>query len=168
LGISFTPLSSFFLEFFTLLNTMQLSPNFTLEEMVFSQTATRQGINNTPDAQQIENLRNLCTRILQPVRDKFGPIRISSGFRCRRLNSAVGGSSTSDHCYGFAADIIPLAASKKEVAQWIAKNCQFHQLIMEFGERDNPSWIHISNNPKNAHQILWAHGKPTRYSTISL
>jgi hypothetical protein len=148
---------------------MQLSKSFSLEEMISSQTAARRGLNNKPNQSAIQNLTTLCNKILQPTRDKFGAIRISSGYRSIAVNKAVGGSSTSDHCLGFAADIIPLESSKKEVAIWMAKTLSFHQLIMEFGtDRYNPSWIHISCNPKNAKQILWATGSPTRYVPVNL
>lgn len=148
---------------------MQLSKNFTLEELTHSQTAIRKNINNTPNQTQINNLNILCNTILQPIRDEFGAIKISSGFRSTTLNRAIGGSSTSDHCLGYAADIIPLNASKKDVGIWIVKNLKFHQLIMEFGtDKYNPSWIHVSCNPKFARQVLWANGNPTKYTPVTL
>ena len=84
---------------------MKMSTNFTLSEMISSQTATRLGIDNTPNDDQIENLKELCEKVLQPIRDKFGPVRVTSGLRVPELNTAIGGSGSSQHCKGEAADI---------------------------------------------------------------
>ena len=84
---------------------MKLSNNFTLEELIKSETAIRRGINNTPSSSVVENLQQLVTNVLQPIRDKFGPITVTSGYRSAQLNVAIGGSATSDHVLGMAADI---------------------------------------------------------------
>lgn len=120
---------------------MQLTPNFTLEEMTVSQEAARRGIPNVPGQDQIDALRRLCRDILEPLREALGkPIVISSGFRSQTINATVGGSKTSDHLYGRAADIIvpgytPLAVAKKIVELQLP----FKQVIEEFG-----SWVHVS------------------------
>lgn len=148
--------------------TTHLTEHFTLEEMIFSQTATRQGINNTPSAEGVQNLTKLCREILEPARAKFGPIRVSSGYRSAALNKAVGGSSSSAHCFGYAADIVPVQATKSELAKWISQNCPFDQIIMEFGEKTNPSWVHVSCDARHRKQVLYAHGSPVAYTPITL
>jgi hypothetical protein len=102
--------------------TTHLTEHFTLEEMIFSQTATRQGINNTSSA----------------------------------------------HCLGYAADIVPVQGTKSELAKWISHNCPFDQIIMEFGERTNPNWVHVSCDARHRKQVLYAHGSPVAYTPITL
>ena len=148
--------------------TTHLTKHFTLEEMIFSQTATRKGINNTPNAEHIKNLTKLCKEILQPARAKFGAIQVNSGYRSIALNKAIGGSSSSAHCLGYAADIVPLEATKLEVAKWLANNSSFDQMIMEFGTPTNPQWIHISCDPRHRKQVLHAHGSPVAYTPITI
>jgi len=82
----------------------QLSTNFTLKELSKSETATRLGLDNTPDDTALNNLKTLCEKVLQPVRDHYGKVTVNSGYRSPESNAAVGGSKTSDHCKGFAAD----------------------------------------------------------------
>lgn len=131
---------------------MNLSANFTLKELTRSDTADRLGIDNTPDDEQIESLRLLCENILQPVRDHFGkPVKINSGFRCSALNQATGGSATSDHCKGQACDFEIDGVSNPDLAQWIADNLKYTQLILEFYTQGQPNsgWVHASFNPDN-------------------
>lgn len=136
---------------------MNLTANFRLWELVKSSTADRLGIDNTPNSEEIGNLRKLCEKILQPARDALGPIRISSGFRSEELNIAVGGVSNSDHRLGFAADVIPINVGTKKLAEWVVENCpEFDQVILEFGTLDNPNWIHLSAAPRNRKQVLRA------------
>ena len=150
---------------------MKLSDNFTLAEMVRSQTARRLNIDNTPDEHQIEFMRELCVHVLQPIRNEFGPVRITSGLRVPELNRAIGGSSSSQHCAlnGAAADI-DFGDANKPVFDWIVNNIVFDQLIWEFGDDKNPDWIHVSYNyGKNRGQILRAvkrNGK-TKYISIA-
>jgi len=132
---------------------MNLSANFSLKELTKSDTATRLGIDNTPDDEAIDNLKTLCDKVLQPVRDHFGkPIKISSGYRSPELNSspAVGGSKTSDHCKGMAVDFEIEGLSNPEVATWIMENLTYSQLILEFYVQGQPNsgWIHCSYNPE--------------------
>jgi hypothetical protein len=145
---------------------MKLSDNFTLAEMTKSSTAKRLGIDNTPNPQQLENLVELCHKVLQPLRDAIGPINISSGLRVPELNKAVGGSATSQHCAmnGAAADID--VQDNKEVFDFIKNNLQFDQLIWEFGNDKQPDWVHVSYHyGHNRGQVLKAIKKDgrTRY-----
>lgn len=134
---------------------MNLSKNFSLSELTFSETAARLGVDNTPTEAVIHNLKKLCERILQPARDALGPLRISSGYRSPELNAKVPGSSnTSAHTLGFAADVLSLKVSKLEFARWVAKNCEFDQIILEYGTKADPAWIHVSADPKNRKQIM--------------
>jgi len=129
------------------LNTMQLTKNFTLKEL----TATNKNVANNPNQDEIENLRLLCENVLQPIRDKFGYVIVSSGYRCPALNRAVGGSSTSQHVNGMAADI--KAENMPLVYEWIKENLDYDQAINEF----NFSWIHVSyDKDRNRKQALSA------------
>lgn len=125
---------------------MQLSKNFTLQEFTKSQTAQRLGIDNTPSAAEVERLKLLAQNVLQPVRNHFGPVIITSGYRCFKLNRAIGSKESSDHVKGFAADFEVIGASNLEVAKWIEKNLQFKQLILEFFDHNDPhsGWVHCS------------------------
>jgi hypothetical protein len=123
---------------------MKLSNSFNLIEFTSSETASRRGIDNTPSIAVIENLRLLCENVLQPLRDKYGKsINITSGYRSPKLNKAIGGSSTSQHCYGQAADI---QVDKKDYLKvWeILKTLPFDQIIWEFGTESAADWIHVS------------------------
>ena len=138
---------------------MQLTENFSLSEMLKSQTALRKGINNAPhEPSVITNLQTLCEKVLQPVRNQFGPVSINSGYRCPKLNKAVGSSNKSQHMVGQAADIEVPTVSNKEVAEWIRDNCDFDQLILEFYNGVDPrsGWVHVSyaDNDKNRKQTL--------------
>ena len=112
---------------------MRLSQNFTLAELIKSQTAERKSINNNPNEDNIENLQRLCEHILQPVRDHFGKVvSLSSGFRSPELCVAIGSSTTSQHASGQAADFEIYGVSNKVLADYIADNLDFDQLILEF------------------------------------
>jgi hypothetical protein len=121
--------------------------------MIKSQLAVRNGIPNLPSAEEIENMQKLAVKVLQPIRDHFGVVNVSSGFRSLTINSLTGGSDDSDHTRGMAADIECPGVSNKELAEWIAKNLKFKQLILEFHNDDieDSGWVHVSydeNNPK--------------------
>ncbi len=129
---------------------MNLTANFSLVEMVKSETALRHGLDNTPGEVEIENLRVLCEKVLQPVRDHYGRgVKVNSGFRHPEVNAAVGGSKTSDHCKGQAADIEIPGVPNAELAKWISENLQFTQVILEFYTPGVPDsgWVHVSYNP---------------------
>ena len=98
---------------------MKLSANFSLSELTKSETGTRNGISNTPSPLVIEKLQALTDNILQPLRDKFGPVIVTSGYRSPEINKAVGGSSTSHHCFGYAADFSVLSMDNRELAIYI-------------------------------------------------
>lgn len=128
----------------------QLSKNFTLEEL----TKTSHPVDNTPTVIHLDNLRILCEKVLQPIRDKFGPVTVSSGYRSKALNTLVGGSTTSDHCSGRAADIEVMGVNNLLLASWIRDNLKFKQLILEFYDRDstNSGWVHVSYDALNLKQ----------------
>ena len=125
---------------------MNLSRNFTLSEMTKSDTAIRKGINNNPNAEQIEKLKTLCEKILQPVRDHFGRVKVTSGFRSVELCQAIGSSINSQHAKAEAADFEVIGVDNAELADWIHRELEWDQLILEFytpGE-PNSGWIHCS------------------------
>jgi hypothetical protein len=125
---------------------MNLSHNFTVDELIKSETAIRRNIDNTPTQSVISNLQALVNNVLQPVRDKFGPLVISSGYRSPQLNTAIGGSSRSDHCLGMAADIQAPGLDNKRLAIYIKNNFKYTQLILEFYTEGQPhsGWVHVS------------------------
>lgn len=139
---------------------MKLTPNFSLAEMTKSETALRLGLPNDPEPEHLENLKVLAENVLQPVRDHFGKgVKVNSAYRHPDVNRAVGGSTTSDHCKGMAADIEIPGIANADLAQWIADNCEFRQLILEFYTPGVPDsgWVHVSYNPAdNKKQILTA------------
>ena len=150
---------------------MELTRNFTLEELTKSDTAIRKGINNNPNAEQIEKLKDLCENILQPVRDHFGRVKVTSGFRSPDLCIAINSSVNSQHAKAEAAAFEVIGTDNAELADWIYKNLNFDQLILEFytpGE-PNSGWIHCSYTPDQPRkQFLWAYkseGK-TKYKPI--
>ena len=139
--------------------TIRLSKNFALSEMVKSATAERLNVDNSPSDIHLVNLTHLAIRILQPVRDEFGVITINSGYRSPALNAKVGGSKTSQHCNGQAADFESFSTPNPDLAKWIAKNLDFDQLILEFYDGVNPNsgWVHCSYNLMgNRRKILTA------------
>jgi hypothetical protein len=131
---------------------MQLTKNFSLHELTKSETALRMGYDNTPGEAETEALRTLCEKVLQPVRDHYGKgVKVNSGYRSPESNAAVGGSKTSDHCKGMAADIEIPGVPNAELAAWIMQNLKYTQLILEFYTPGIPDsgWVHISFDPSN-------------------
>ena len=129
---------------------MNLSPNFTLSEMTKSEAALRHGIDNTPNEEQVQALMALAQNVLQPVRDHFKKgVKCNSGFRAPAVNQKVGGSPTSDHCKGQAADIEIPGVSNYDLAKWISDNLKFTQVILEFYTQGVPDsgWVHVSYDP---------------------
>jgi zinc D-Ala-D-Ala carboxypeptidase len=138
---------------------MRLSRNFTLAELTRSQTAIRRGIDNSPTMTVIDNLQALVDNVLQPLRDAQGPVNITSGFRSEAINAAVGGSNTSHHTRGMAADLTVVGKTNKEICEWIRDNLKFTQLIWEFPTKENPQagWVHVAYDPKDLKcQVLTA------------
>jgi zinc D-Ala-D-Ala carboxypeptidase len=125
---------------------MKLSANFSLNELTKSEFATRNGISNTASPLVIEKLQALTDNILQPVRNKFGPVIVTSGYRSPESNTAIGGSTTSHHCFGYAADFEVLNMDNRELAIYIRDElAEFTQLILEFYNGDPGSgWVHCS------------------------
>jgi zinc D-Ala-D-Ala carboxypeptidase len=131
---------------------MNLTTNFSLHELTKSETALRLGLDNTPDDEATENLRLLCEKVLQPVRDHYGKgVKVNSAYRSPESNAAVGGSKTSDHCKGMAADIEIPGVANADLAQWIMDNLDYTQLILEFYTPGIPDsgWVHVSFDPAN-------------------
>jgi zinc D-Ala-D-Ala carboxypeptidase len=139
---------------------MNLTKNFTLEEMTKSETALRYDIDNTPNEQEISSMKLLAEKVLQPVRDHFGKgVKVNSGFRNQDVNQKVGGSRNSDHIRGQAADIEIPGIPNAELAEWIKDNLEYNQLILEFYTPGVPDsgWVHVSYIPEdNKKQVLTA------------
>lgn len=134
---------------------MKLSAHFALGEFTRSESAKREGLDNTPTAEHLENLKTLCEKVLEPIRLRFGSINISSGYRGKMLNHFIGGSVSSDHCVGRAADIdmddSGSGVTNKEIFDYIKDNLEIDQLINEF----NYSWIHVGyRKGANRKQVL--------------
>ena len=149
---------------------MNLSRNFTLQELIKSDTAIRLNIDNNPNGDQIDKLKQLCENVLQPVRDQFGRVKVTSGFRSPELCRAIGSSENSQHADACAADFECLGVDNAELADWIYSNVNYDQMILEFytpGE-PNSGWVHCSYSDKPRKQFLHAfreEGK-TKYKPI--
>lgn len=127
---------------------------FTIKELTKSAKAQANGIDNTPGKEEINNLTQLVDKVLDPLREMYGkPIRVNSGYRCKKLNSLVGGVSSSQHLTGQAADISSYRNTKaeNEILFNLIKKLPFDQLI---NEKDF-SWIHVSYSDRNRREILW-------------
>lgn len=150
---------------------MNLTEHFTLEELSKSSTAMRLGISNTPGKDIIANLKALCENILEPLRAAWGaPIIVSSGYRSPKVNKAVGGSSTSEHMTGHAADIRTVSDSPEDnrllLKLLLSLNLPFRQLINEYPDKNGaPNWIHVSYNPGHPNQKSMLTCKGGKYIT---
>ena len=150
-----------------------LSKHVSLHEGVYSRTATRRGIKNNPNAEQMKNMIALAEEIFEPLRMWVnGPIKINSFFRSPELNKAIGGSGKSQHCHGQAIDIDDTfgRATNAEMYEFIKKHLDFDQMIWEFGDENNPDWVHVSyvSEEQNRNRCLQAYkenGK-TKYKVI--
>jgi len=139
----------------------RISPHITLAEATKSQTALRLGISNQPGPDIIKSMELVAYQIFEPLRAWHGkPIGISSFYRSPELNKAVGGSKSSQHMKGQAididADIFDNGLTNRQIYLWIIRNLDFDQLIWEYGDEQNPAWVHVSyvSKEKNRHQIL--------------
>lgn len=122
-----------------------LSEHFALREFLISGTAVRHGIDNTAPIEAVKRMKALCTNVLEPLRKRFGAIRITSGYRCERVNRMVGGAATSQHLRGEAADLhIASFEVGRKMYEFIRKNLDFDQLIFEYVRRSGVRWIHVS------------------------
>ena len=124
-----------------------ISEHVSYKEGVFSFTATRLGVDNTPNDEQLANMELIAEKVFEPLREWVGgPIKINSFFRGLPLNTAIGGARKSQHMKGQAMDIDDNYgnATNAEMYYWIKENLDFDQLIWEFGDDDNPNWLHVS------------------------
>jgi len=150
-----------------------ISKHISEREGVYSTTAMRKGIVNIPEMQELNNMKLLAEKVFEPLREWVGgPIRVNSFFRCVELNKAIGGSSKSQHCKGQAIDIDDTRCHKTnaEMFQFIKDELEFDQMIWEFGDDDNPNWVHVSyvSEDENRNRCLRAirkNGK-TSYEVI--
>jgi len=136
---------------------MKLTAHFDLSEFTRSESAKREGLDNTPTSEHLENIKILCEKVLEPIRLRYGSINISSGYRGKMLNHFIGGSVNSDHCVGRAADIdmddSGSGVTNKEIFDYIKDNLEFDQLINEF----NYAWVHVGyRQGANRKQVLKA------------
>ena len=125
---------------------MKLSPHFSLDEMIKSQTALRKGLDNNPDADQLEAMVTLCEHVLEPIRKHWNrPVIVSSAFRAPEVNKAIGSKNTSQHTKGQAADIEIPGVDNLDLYHWIGQSVEFDQLILEFYSGEPASgWVHVS------------------------
>lgn len=141
---------------------MQLSKNLSLKEAIKSNTASRLGIKNEPEQWEINNLRAVAENVFQPLRDHFGvPIGVSSGYRSKELNRAIGGSKYSQHMIGEALDLdadIYGRITNADIFNYIKNNLEWDQMIWEFGDDEEPNWVHVSykESGRNRKQIKGA------------
>ena len=150
-----------------------ISKHISYKEGVYSITALRLDIDNMPNAEQKANMKKIAQNIFEPLRQWVGgPIKINSFFRSPELNKAIGGSTRSQHCKGKAIDIDDSFkfATNAEMFWWIRDNLNFDQMIWEFGNNDNPDWVHVSyvSPEKNRNRCLKAYRKDgkTKYMVI--
>ena len=152
---------------------MSISQHISYKEGVYSRTATRLGIHNEPNDEQMNNMLDIAQEVFEPLRMWVGgPIKINSFFRSPKLNTAIGGSSKSQHCHGQAIDLDDTfgRATNAEMFNFIREHLNFDQMIWEFGDDDNPDWVHVSyvNDNDNRNRCLLAYkdnGK-TKYAVI--
>jgi len=150
-----------------------ISGHISYKESVYSRTATRLNINNEPNDQQMDNMSLIAEEVFEPLRMWVGgPVKINSFFRSPELNKAIGGSTKSQHCHGQAIDLDDTfgRATNAEMFEFIKKHLNFDQMIWEFGDDDNPNWVHVSyvSEKKNRNRCLKAYkeqGK-TKYAVI--
>jgi hypothetical protein len=126
---------------------MKLTAHFDLSEFTRSESAKREGLDNTPTPEHLENIKIICEKVLEPIRLRFGSINISSGYRGKLLNHFIGGAVNSDHCVGRAADIdmddVGTGVTNTEIFNYIKDNLDYDQLIWEFGDKVKPDWVHV-------------------------
>ena len=150
-----------------------ISKHISDKEGVYSRTALRLDIDNTPTEEHLNNMRLLAENIFEPLRAYVGgPIKINSFYRSPKLNKAIGGSTKSQHCYGQAIDIDDTfgRCTNAEMFEFIKKHLNFDQMIWEFGDNENPNWVHVSyvSEDKNRNRCLKAYkeNNKTNYKII--
>jgi len=144
-----------------------ISKHVSLREGIFSQTATRRDLDNTPNEEQLDNMKLIGEKVFEPLREWVGgPIKINSFFRGLPLNTAIGGAKSSQHMKGQAMDIDDTfgQATNAEMYKWVKENLDFDQMIWEFGTDENPNWVHISyvSPEKNRNRCLLAYKEKGR------
>lgn len=152
---------------------MSISKHISYKEGVYSRTATRLGIKNNPNAEQMENMIAIAEEVFEPLRAYVGgPIKINSFFRSPELNKAIGGSTKSQHCHGQAIDLDDTfgRCTNAEMFKFIKEHLDFDQIIWEFGNDENPDWVHVSyvspgQNRKRCLKAFKENGK-TNYKII--
>jgi hypothetical protein len=150
-----------------------ISEHISKKEATRSVTAMRLGIDNTPGEYELQNMELIAEKIFEPLRKAAnGPIKINSMFRCDSLNTAIGGSSRSQHCQGRAMDLDDTYGymTNAEMYNYIKENLDFDQIIWEFGTDENPDWVHVSyvdadSNRKRCLKAYREDGK-TKYMVI--
>ena len=150
-----------------------ISKHISHKEGVYSATAIRKDIDNEPNKDQMANMKLIAEKVFEPLRKWVdGPIKINSFFRCPELNTAIGGSHKSQHCKGQAIDIDDTFGhvTNADMYYWIKNHLDFDQMIWEFGDDNNPAWVHVSyvSKDKNRNRCLKAYredGK-TKYIVI--
>jgi len=151
---------------------MKISKNLSLAEVTKSATAIKHGIANEPNSQHLTNLKAVAINIFQPCRDYFGkPLAVTSGYRSPELNDLIGGSKRSQHSKGEALDLdaqVYGGFTNAELFHYIKDNLDFDQLIWEFGDEQEPDWIHCSYTTNNRGEVLRAyrHNGKTRYGKL--
>ena len=152
---------------------MNISNHISYKEGTYSNTAIRRGIDNIPNEEQLSNMHLIATEVFEPLRAYVGgPIKINSFFRSPELNTAIGGSSKSQHCHGQAIDLDDTFGrmTNAEMYEFIKEHLDFDQIIWEFGDDENPAWVHVSyvSLEKNRNRCLLAYkeNKKTKYKVI--
>ena len=150
-----------------------ISKHISYKEATYSRTATRLNIDNKPNDEQLKNMKLIAEEVFEPLRMWVGgPIKINSFFRSPKLNTAIGGSSKSQHCHGQAIDLDDTfgRATNAEMFNFIKEHLNFDQMIWEFGDDDNPDWVHVSyvNDDDNRNRCLLAYkdNGRTKYTVI--
>ena len=150
-----------------------ISKHISYKEATYSRTATRLNIDNKPNEEQLKNMKLIAEEVFEPLRMWVGgPIKINSFFRSPKLNTAIGGSSKSQHCHGQAIDLDDTfgRCTNAEMYDFIKEHLDFDQMIWEFGNEDNPDWVHVSyvspsQNRKRCLKAYKENGK-TKYKVI--
>ncbi len=148
----------------------RISKNVSYKEGVYSITANRLGLENKPNEEQLANMKTIAEKVFQPLREWVGgPVKINSFFRSPNLNKAIGGSKTSQHCKGQAIDFDDNFGYKTnaEMFKYIRENLDYDQMIWEFGDDENPNWVHVSyvSPEANRQRCLKAYRSPGSRST---
>ena len=141
---------------------MSISKHISYKEAVYSRTATRRDIKNNPNAEQMGNMVTIAEEVFEPLRMWVGgPVKINSFFRSPELNKAIGGSGKSQHCHGQAIDLDDTfgRATNAEMFEFVKEHLDFDQMIWEFGDDENPNWVHVSyvSEKENRNRCLKAY-----------